>query len=470
MGAPSRSCSFWLACYLTAGGCIAAEVNADIRDVVDQAKEARSQEIAAADEVFAKAEEQFKAGEYSKADALFREAIGMINALQGALAEHRQQEYLQRQDELKRVWSDSVMEEAKRLASEDKFVEAINQANYAVSIDDRKRDSVQEFVTECRAQQQSQAFTAATTLEAADPAYEADRKEIDALFRQAMTCYQLKQYDKAREMFEKIYSYDPYYAPAIEVMSRMANELYTAGLLRHKAEAYNMMAMNSWEWVVETLPGAVTAKDMAEKAIVKEASDVAMMRRLDSIIFDNLEFDGESPYAVISSLSRLSKSADPEGVGVDIVPAFSESLNEELAKFTMSVRNLSLLDAIRYLCHNTGLKFKIEGDSVVIGDNISEMKMQYFPIRTSIINDIAEAMTPYGYGGPKNVGIFGGIFGPNPDTLIRSNYNMLAGNNTAFLGSTGNMGGTQGGAMGGMGMGAMRGNTMGGMGGMGGMY
>ena len=71
LGAPSRSCSFWLACYLTAGGCIAAEVNADIRDVVDQAKEARSQEIAAADEVFAKAEDQFKAGEFSKADALF---------------------------------------------------------------------------------------------------------------------------------------------------------------------------------------------------------------------------------------------------------------------------------------------------------------------------------------------------------------------------------------------------------------
>ena len=53
----------------------------------------------------------------------------MINALQGALAEHRQQEYLQRQDELKRVWANSVMEEAKRRASEDKFVEAINQAN-----------------------------------------------------------------------------------------------------------------------------------------------------------------------------------------------------------------------------------------------------------------------------------------------------------------------------------------------------
>ncbi len=65
-------------------------------------------------------------------------------------------------------------------------------------------------------------------------------------------------------------------------------------------------------------------------------------------------------------LAEASREADPEEVGVNFVYRGPEG--EQAPRVTLSLRRISLYDAIRYITQVTGLYYRIDDNAVIISD------------------------------------------------------------------------------------------------------
>lgn len=55
---------------------------------------------------------------------------------------------------------------------------------------------------------------------------------------------------------------------------------------------------------------------------------------------------------------------------------------------TISLTQIPMSEVIRYICQDTGLKYRISGNSVEIGPNVDEMQRKSFPVRGDLISSI----------------------------------------------------------------------------------
>lgn len=45
-------------------------------------------------------------------------------------------------------------------------------------------------------------------------------------------------------------------------------------------------------------------------------------------------------------------------------------------------------EVIRYVCQDTGLKYRVDPSGVIVGPNVDEMQIQYFQVRGDLISSI----------------------------------------------------------------------------------
>jgi general secretion pathway protein D len=112
------------------------------------------------------------------------------------------------------------------------------------------------------------------------------------------------------------------------------------------------------------------------------------LRKLNSIIIKKVEFENTPVNSAINYLIAESREADPTHEGVNIIPAFDtgartvappppEAGAPEAAtsappesygarSVTLSLRNIPLVNAIKFLTTVTGLKYRVESDAVLI--------------------------------------------------------------------------------------------------------
>ncbi len=87
-------------------------------------------------------------------------------------------------------------------------------------------------------------------------------------------------------------------------------------------------------------------------------------QKLKNIKLKRIEFEEVKIATVIKYLRARSKSLDPEGAGVNIFSKLSKKENN--LRVTMVVDNVTLGDAIRYICRAANLKYRIDKHAVVI--------------------------------------------------------------------------------------------------------
>ena len=238
LGLPRKSCSFWLACYLTATGCVALETDGEVRDAIDQVKEERSKEIEAIDVALAQAEELVKAGQYAEADATFAENHYLVSVLMGLAAERRLAEVNKRRSEVIGQHANAVLADARKQMADEKFTDAINTANEAELIDPRVKDEVAAVVDMARRRILALEKEKMTSLEEAAPTLQDEREKVDLLFREAQILFKGGRYEEVRAKLEEIFIINPLYEPAIEMAKRNADTLYQRAKERHTANIY----------------------------------------------------------------------------------------------------------------------------------------------------------------------------------------------------------------------------------------
>ena len=144
----------------------------------------------------------------------------------------------------------------------------------------------------------------------------------------------------------------------------------------------------------ETAAGQEPAANAALLAKAGSAED-----KLKTIILPKVPFRDASIKEVVQYLQERSKALDPANEGVDIQlklvpPAEGE---EDGRTFSMEFHDMPLVDVVRYLCLAGGLKYRVEGNTIVIADRsipINPIETQAFDIDRATLLALCGALEP----------------------------------------------------------------------------
>ena len=308
----------------------------------------------------------------------------------------------------RREWGQSVFEEAKKtylngLVIKDskkairEFRKAQTQAiaslpPYYMGVDNATPDqlekhirkdksfneNVQSLIMDCNKMEEAYNFREETSLSTIDPDYKRRTDEVEFLLRQAEVHYRNRQYEKVRNVVERILVQDPYNQRAVTILNKTYKKLYRIGLSRAENDAMEMMAEVEWKWN-EPVPPSETAR---EETGPKEQSGnrAELYEKLQKTIVDKIEYETADIQSILENLSSQ--------YSIHIIPPPKMEHRSRRIQY-LELEKTPLLDVIRYICEVAGLKFKVDENAVIVGvQSEDEMEIGYFEIRRSLAQRI----------------------------------------------------------------------------------
>ena len=225
------------------------------------------------------------------------------------------------------------------------------------------------------------------------PSFASKRGEVTTLLNQAEGYYATGRNDLALKRYEQVLNLDPYSIAARNGMEKVNKQRKT-----YYDSAYNetrsrmlWLTDRAWERPVRKLTpaGRDTGGSSFGTNTAANSKD-AINNKLNKIIIDRMDLDQASIREVVDFLKQKSRQLDnstddPKKKGVNIVlklaspaaaPApvdgqvaeipVSESGVTEETKISIALKNVPLIEAVRYLTELSGLKYKIEPFAVSI--------------------------------------------------------------------------------------------------------
>lgn len=249
-------------------------------------------------------------------------------------------------------------------------------------------EGVNALVSDCDKIINAIEFRDKTSLATLDPDNQIRKDKIHLLYKGAEAAYQNQEYEAARDKLEMILVMDKYNIPATSLLRKIYLKLYSAAQMRYQNEMYAQIAENEWKWN-EAVPPMVRVEPK-EPPKPRDSSGTNLYDKLQQLIVDNIEYDGAPIVNVISHIKQKSKEIDPDGVGINIVLNLPPEESDKVKVKNITLDQVPLLEVLRYICQQTGLKFRVEEKTVMIGSSktIDEMELRFFSIRSAIINSI----------------------------------------------------------------------------------
>lgn len=314
-----------------------------------------------------------------------------------------------RMDKARRKWGESIFDEAKKTylnalviknskQAIREFRKAQTQAMASLSpyylgvdnalpnqLDERIRkdkafnENVQSLVMDCNKMEEAYNFREETSLSTIDPDYKRRTDEVEFLLRQAEVHYRNQQYEKVRNVVERILVQDPYNHKAVTILSKAYKKLYRIGMSRAENDAMEMMAEVEWKWN-EPIPPLETPR---EEAGPKEQSGsrAELYEKLQKTIVDKIDYESAEIQSILENL------ASQYSIRI-ILPRKMEHRSRKIQY--LELEKTPLLDVIRYICEVADLKFEVDENAVTVGvQNEDEMDIRFFEIRRSLAQRIA---------------------------------------------------------------------------------
>ena len=359
-----------------------------IVDAVQRIEEQNMKTILEAEAEIEQARAAESKGDFENAAARAAKAKTMVGGLRGAYAKYKLQTINDYITSLNIKYAAAEFSNARKAYLDGNYTFAINSASKAARLDNSLKDQVDSFTKMCEKRVRAQSLQKASDINTLDPQHENKIDSIQVMLKEADVLIKNRMYDKARDVLEKILIKDPYNLTAISKLNDVYVRMTKVGEQRTRTDLIEGMEQLTFQWSEAVMPGeAVTPPD---KPIVKSSEQSTLYEKLQKIIFENLEFDDASITSVISHLNTLSKQADPDGAGVSIVSNLSNTETAEIPRITMSFDQIPMSEAIRYICLNSGLKYKIEDKAIIIGDkSIDSMETRFFKVRVQLISSIS---------------------------------------------------------------------------------
>jgi general secretion pathway protein D len=249
------------------------------------------------------------------------------------------------------------------------------------------------------------------------PAFAEKRDEVSKLLNEAQGYFATGRFDLAMKRYEQVLNLDPYNIAArsgMEQVNKQRTDYYN--------EAYNetrgrmlWLVDREWERPVRKIRGTSRGTDAAALEQEASASKERIFKKLNDIVIKNIDLSGVTIREAVDELKRKGREfdtseTDPRQRGVNIVLKLPEpsadgallpgeettspaSVVTESTQVTMNLRNVPLVEAVRYLTEVSGLKYKVEPFAVSIvpvTENTDELLTKEYRVSPSFIPVVSD--------------------------------------------------------------------------------
>ena len=298
------------------------------------------------------------------------------------------------------AWAKDLLKRARLVYNEGKFNEASKIATEAGLIDPGSKLEANELVKLCVAQERVTNYEKTVSVNNFDSDVYAKKERIRKLLKEAQIYYNSRKYSEALSRVEQVFIENPYDVNAITFASKIYAAMYKYGADRRSADVQSILSHAEWQWAEPVFVLEPNEGDI--KSEIKDNSqDIAMMNRMDKIIFPTFSFQDAEIGTVINFLSSRSKTYDPDKLGITINNVIPPQDSQNI-RVSVNFSYLPMSAAIRYICQSTGLTYSVNNGSLTIGTKsvIDDMTTKFFHNPGNLINYITEEIgsTP-GVGG-----------------------------------------------------------------------
>ncbi|MBQ9789749.1 MAG: hypothetical protein IJW31_09165 [Lentisphaeria bacterium] len=436
-----------------------------------------------------KIQDLVKDGKYQEADVYYKELIEQLATLKGSAAKEKLELLKKERYDMQTAWIDSIVEKAKKLADAKEYEEAkavaatistidsargaeiaqklidyyqsaINGQNYRVVSDITDPDWQKYPVVEnmrLSDDEQRKIKTAMTNAEEALLLEDYDRAaaevseiltldvnntraqkilektyapRISKLLLEAETYMKNNYFDEAIKSLEKVYLIDPYNIKASTLLARAYAEVFSFAKKRHHVDSEKLVGMAEWGWVE---PVKVESENVVKDIKTEVKLDKnPLMEEMERIIFPKFEVADSDIIEIIDELRRRAKIFN-NGKSVDMILKVVDGNPKFTKKSSFAFSNMPLSEILRYVTLNYGLKYKLEDDTVIIGDGIDNLILKSFTVRDDLIaammNDEITAAAAVeapadDMGGDVPGGEEGSAFGDDTEAAAPANSNI----------------------------------------------
>jgi general secretion pathway protein D len=192
--------------------------------------------------------------------------------------------------------------------------------------------------------------------------------ELAGLFNKGLEYYRDGNYDQAKVIFEAMLVIDKYDSRAVNYLKRTAQRIAAKEVRKQGASRAAAIAEVDAAWNPE--PKATVAIAIDEDEPVLGPDELAIQQleaRLKGIMIPSLDFRDANIKDVVLFLTETCRRLDSGGKGVNILLlGMDDSLAAEQNNITISIRDMSLYEALQYIVEMASLKFEVKPSVVAI--------------------------------------------------------------------------------------------------------
>ncbi len=284
---------------------------------------------------------------------------------------------------------------AKEALRKQRFDEAQKLLEEAETASPTNRD-VKVLLTKVRASSKNPEVAGDLSNPAVSPAFADQVKKVESLFVEAEQYRRTGQYDEATASLKKIISIDPYNETAQRELQKILKEKldYYKTAQMQTREQRNLEGEQKWG----NLPKRATVQEVAvgTPAPITRSKRFEIGEKLRSIIIPTLDFKGASiadAALFLSAKSREQDKADKRGVQIIV----KEDAKKTAKEVNLSLRNVPLSEALRYVTRVADVKYKIEEFAIIIvplSETTDVMVNRVFNVSPTFINSSTLAADP----------------------------------------------------------------------------
>jgi general secretion pathway protein D len=186
------------------------------------------------------------------------------------------------------------------------------------------------------------------------------------LYQKGNALYSEGEYDKAMLVYDAVLVKDPYYSRAVTMQKRTAQRIAAKEVQKQSATRSRAIAHVDASWNQEPKVAIVIDTGDTEKPLDPRVVAIQQMEaRLKGIMIPSLDFRDANIKDVVLFLTETCRRLDAQGKGVNILLLGMDRGADE-NNITISIRDMSLYEALQYIVEMASLKFEVKPSVVAI--------------------------------------------------------------------------------------------------------
>ncbi len=303
------------------------------------------------------------------------------------------------QDELLSIWSQHNVSIADDLITEKKFSDALSHLKRAQEI--KGSNYITKRIENIEARLKSIRFDEETSLEYIYPidhngrTYRQDELYIQTQLGKMRTLMKERKFQAAIECGEEVYKRHNTNTEVVRLLAQCYDGINRSARSDRFENSKRLLAQVGNRY----FPGYPDMPDRDEVAVnpvVEAHTDESTTRAaIEAIRIPRVEFDALPIEQVVQALIDDSREHDLNRKGVNIILRVQndQAIRDAIPKVTLDVDGLSLLEIIKYVCVQTGLKYKVQPlgslPTIYIAEDMGKIERQQFALPGSICEKIA---------------------------------------------------------------------------------